>query len=125
MNELAPGWLAQVERGPDWLFVRLERPGLEAEDSPPLAEALWELLERHFVHRLVVEMDQVEYLQSAMIGQLVLLHKRLYNAGGILRLCGLSASNQEVLHSLRLDGRFPHYADREEAVMGYRPTQPR
>ena len=124
MNE-SPQVGRVVDRGPDWLFVRLQRPDLNAADAPPLAAALWELLERHLTHRLVLEMDEVEYLYSDMVGQLVQLHKRLHNAGGVLRICGLSPANQEVLRSLRLDGRLPNYCDREEAVMGFRPPQPR
>lgn len=125
MVELARGWLADIERGPDWLFVRLQKPEFEADDAPALADSLWELLEQHFMHRLVIEMDQIEWLQSYLVGQLVLLHRRACNTGGIVRLCGLSQANREVLHSLRLDNRFPYFTDREEAVLGYLPTQPR
>lgn len=125
MNELAPGWLAAVERGPDWLFVRLQRPDLMAVDTPQLADALWDLLQRHFMNRMVLELDDIEYLYSDVVAQLVKLHKRLRNADGVLRICGLSPSNQEVLQSSGLDGRLPNYGDREEAVMGYRPAQPR
>ncbi|MBX3411434.1 MAG: STAS domain-containing protein [Pirellulales bacterium] len=125
MVELARGWLADIERGPDWLFVRLQKPEFAADDAPPLADSVWELLEQHFVHRVVVEMDQIEWLQSYLVGQLVLLHRRATQHGGIVRLSGLSPANRDILAGLRLENRFPYYANRDDAVLGYLPKQPR
>ena len=124
MIEIAPGWMLQVERGPDWLFVRLSAPK-DAVEAPPLAERVWGMLEHTLTDRVVLEMDEVEILRSYLIGQLVLLHKRLCAHGGVMRLCGLSAQAQESLHAARLDGRFPNFATRGEAVRGDRPRQPR
>jgi anti-anti-sigma regulatory factor len=64
-------------------------------------------------------------LSSSLLGQLVMLHKRLYTQGGVLRLCGLSPDQQQVICSSRLEGRFPAYQNREQAVWGHRPAQPR
>lgn len=130
-QELVIGWEATIERGPDWLFLRLmdrsgEHGGLGNEECADLAESVWEQIQQHFVTRVVLELDGVEMLHSRLIGQLVLLHKRLVAHGGILRICGLSPANEEALHSCRLDTRLPNYADRGEAVRGFlRPRQPR
>lgn len=118
MIEIAPGWELDVDRGPDWLFVKLRNPDQNGTHSPMLAEALWTLLKQHVTDRLVLELDQVAVLYTYLIGQLVLLHKRLSVSGGAMRLCGLSPHNQEVLRFCRLDDRFPAYGTREDAVMG-------
>jgi len=126
MLQIAPGWQLEVERGPDWLFVRIRRPVAEADESPPLADRIWWLLEEHFTRRLILELDELDVLCSYLIGQLVLLHKRIVVHGGMLRLCGLSKNNQQVLRMSRLAGRFPTYPDRRAAVMGRAtPRQPR
>lgn len=125
MVQIAEGWELDVERGPDWLFVRPHFLRSHAADSPPLAEMIWSLLEQNFTTRLVLEMDQVPFLHSYLIGQLVWLHKRIVSHGGLMRISGLSAPNQDVLRICQLDSRFPQYSSREDAVMGYRPTQPR
>ncbi len=125
MVTLASGWHFTVDRGPDWLFVRLIPPDNPLEDSAGLADELWKLLQQQFVHRLVLEMDQVRLLGSSLLGQLVLLHKRIHTHGGLMRLCGLAAQNADVLRASRLDSRFPNYAGREQAVLGHRPHQPR
>jgi anti-anti-sigma factor len=95
--------------------------GREAE----LANQVWGLLEQSTTHRLVLEMDDIELLASSIIGQLILLQKRIASQGGLMRICGLSASNQRALETCRLGGYLPQYQDRTEAVMGARPKQPR
>ncbi len=119
------GWQLEVDRGPDWVFVRL-RPRDDGEiDDFMLAEKIWEILEQSFTYRLVLELDNVEILRSYLIAQLVLLSKRINSHGGMLRLCGLTSANQEVVHVCRLDGCLPNYDNRGEAVMGHRPVRPR
>ena len=117
-------WGVDVERGPDWLFVRLHPPAVAGVPSMALAEDIWSTIQQHMVHRLVLEMDDVPLLSSHLLGQLLMLHKRIHEAGGIMRLCGLNEQNEQVLRIARLDSRLPHYGHREEAVRGY-PTQPR
>ena len=120
------GWEMDVDRGPDWIFVRL-RPALhDGTDEFSLANKIWSLLEQCFTYRLVLELDRVELLQSSLIAQFVLLSKRIHSHGGLLRLCRLSPANQQVLHVCRLDGCLPNYDNRGDAVMGaHLPTQPR
>lgn len=127
MIQITPGWALHVERGPEWLFVRVEAPAHGGIDAPPLAQSLWSLLESHFTYRVVVELQDLRLLDSYLVGQLVLLHKRIHSHGGVLRLCGLSEHNQQVLRDCQLGGRLPHYGNREEAIWGslYRPLQPR
>ena len=105
----------EVVRGPDWLFVRL-RP--EREQMHHLAERLWALLNKHFVYRLVLEMDEVEFLPSVMLGQLVMLQKRILQHGGALRLCGMTPSCREALHFCRLDHTLLNFESRADAVRG-------
>ena len=122
MSHVACDWPLEVERGPDWLFVRMHPPQ-DADLEPDLAGTVWDLLEKHFTYRVVLEMDDVEMLSSHMIGQLILLQKRIHQQGGVLRLCGLREQALESLHLCRLDGGLPNYRDREHAVMGSRPMR--
>jgi anti-anti-sigma factor len=107
-----------VDRGPDWLLVKVRRLEIDDSDPPPLAEQLWALAQKHFTYRLVLELDRVHVLNSYLIGQLIQLYKRIREHDGVLRLCGLSPYNRRVLHTCALDDRFPAFENREEAVMG-------
>ena len=65
MEEVCEDWGVDVDRGPDWLFVRL-RPG--TQEPADMADKLWNLADRHFVYRLVLEMDQLNVLPSRLMG---------------------------------------------------------
>jgi len=119
MQAMAPGCDLHVERGPDWLLVRVQSLDLAESETPPLAEHLWSLLEQHFTYRLVLELDAVEVLNSHLVGQLIKLYRRIEEHDGVMRLCGLSPHNRQVLHACRLDERLLPYEDREEAVLGH------
>ena len=114
--------LEVVDRGPDWLFVRL-RP--DYENLSGVADRLWTLMNQQFIHRLVLEMDEVDFLPSVLMGQLVMLHKRVLQCGGALRLCGLNEQCLEALHICRLDQALPHFECREAAVHGTHMGHPK
>jgi len=112
----------EVVRGPDWLFVRLRTDPLRLDD---VAERLWALLNKHFVYRLVLEMDEIEFLPSVLMGQLVMLQKRVLQHDGALRLCGLSPQCEEALRMCRLDHALAHFDTRADAVRGGALAKPR
>ena len=125
MHASTAGLSFDVDRGPDWIFVRMSPPEESAVETPQLAEAVWALLEQNFTYRVVLELDRIQLLRSYMVGQLIMLAKRVHTHGGVLRICGLSHVNEEVLRCCQLGGQLPNYRDRSEAVMCSRPTQPR
>ncbi len=114
-----------VDRGPDWLFVHVQRPNSDRLDPIPMADAVWDVVEQHFTYRVVLELGDLPILHSHLIGQLILLGKRISNHGGVLRICGLSAHNQMALAACRLDSNLPNFANRTDAVLGQRAPKPR
>ncbi len=125
MLQVAPGWSVDMQRGPDWLYVRLRVTESQGSDVTGLAESIWGLLRREFTHRLVLELDELTCFPSALMGELVRLYELIQAHDGLMRLCGLSQSNLDVLQLTRLESSFPHYESREDAVMGIRRSKPR
>ena len=130
MIEMETGWTLEVERGPDWLFIKLGcEPGAlhdaDGSNTEGLADRIWSLYEQHFARRLVVECDRIELLHSRVLAELIAVHRRVTRQGGVMRICGLSPLNQQVLHSAHLDNYLHSYATRAEAVLTSRPLQPR
>ena len=118
-------WQLEVERGPNWLFIRVIPPDdtFSSHGDSPEPELLgptWTLLEQHFTYRVVLELDDVLLLSSQQIGELIVLEKRIRERGGLLKLCGLSAAAQQSLRLCRLGSQFHNHCDREEAVLGVR-----
>jgi hypothetical protein len=128
---VAREWKLDVERGPDWLFVRLRHVGLRPLAPAVLAEEVWALMEQNMAHRLVLEMDEVDALDGELVEQLIALEGRIAAVDGKMRLCGLNRKAQEALKVCLADGDEPGtrvacFRDREEAVMGQpRPRLPR
>lgn len=124
MLTLAPGWELEVGRGPNWLFVRIRNQDPDSEEIPDLADRIWDLLQQHLTTRVVLELDGLGLLRSELIGELIRLHRRISQHGGLLRVCGLSAENRRILERCGLADWFPVYECREDAVLA-RPSKPR
>lgn len=118
------GWDFEIQRGPDWLFVRPRRVS-EFEGGDGFAEQVWGLLEQQFTHRLVLELGDIDDINSQLVGQLVWLYERIHAHDGLMRICGLSDKAAEVLSACQLQGHFPRYHTREDAVMGVAHVKPR
>jgi anti-anti-sigma regulatory factor len=125
MLATAPGCELHVQRGPDWLLVRVKNLDLSEDDVPTLAARLCSLLEQHFTYRLVLELDDVPVLNGLLIGQLLQLYRWIEAHEGVMRVCGLSPENREVLHACHLDERLLPYQGPEEAIMGRPHPRPR
>ena len=111
--DLFDGWRATFEPGADWLYVRLHPPGGPGQFD--LAVGLWNEIARRDDYEVVLEMDEIAFLPSAVMGEIVRLHKRIAMAGGRLRLSGLQEHPREAIHLTRLDEMMPIYADRAAA----------
>lgn len=106
-----------VDRGPNWLLVKLRTKKSPQVEVPQFAEKLWSIASRHFIYRLVLELDELEDLPSSMMGQLVLLQERLAQCGGALRICGLSPECEVTLLNCQLESTLPNHTSRKNAVM--------
>ncbi len=103
-----------VERGPDWLFVRLEPAG--GGQRANLADSVWETIQEHGASRVVLELDRVECVDESLRGAIAELGSRLRDAGGLIRICGLSEPELVWLRSLPAAAAVPHFGSRAEAV---------
>lgn len=113
-----PDWGVAVERGPDWLFLRLhdDESGSSAGDRQPLAERLWSMIRVNRAHRVVLELDRVEAVDDMLIGAIADVGTRVRDDGGLVRVCGLSKPNLERLQSSGCLAGLAHFATRTAAV---------
>ena len=75
-------WGLEVDRGPDWLFVKVRVPKRYRGEDPPLADLVWEQLQQHFVYRLALELDYVVGHAQPLLGQLLVLQKESWSTTG-------------------------------------------
>ena len=55
--DLAPGWKTELDRGPDWLFVRLFGPDSDDADATGVAESLCMMMQQELKGRLLLELE--------------------------------------------------------------------
>ena len=112
------GFNLSVDRGPNWLFVKLRPKRRFQARLSRVADQLWSIATRHFIYRVVLELEELNTLPANMIEQLVLLQERLVQCDGALRICGLSPGCSEKLREQEPDVALPSYATRQAAVLG-------
>jgi anti-sigma B factor antagonist len=69
--------------------------------------------------KVVLQLEEVRYIDSGGLGALVRLFGVLQNAGGDLKLCQLPPFLLQVLQVTNLLGIFPSYASESEAIQAF------
>ncbi len=118
MLATAAGYEFDVDRGPDWLWIRIRSVETGSLPAASLAEQLKELVENHFIYRIVLELHRLPELSSQLIGELVQLDRYIQKHDGVLRICGLSPEGRAMLEMCGLDDLCLAYETREEAILG-------
>ena len=70
--------------------------------------------------RLVLDLGEVTYIDSAALGEVVRAMKRAREAGGDLRLCGLGGDVLGIFETTGLSKAIAAYPTREEALASWR-----
>jgi len=126
MLELAPGWKAETDRGPGWLFMRLHGPENGDASNLNLAKRVLDLMSQNLTDRVVLELDCLQTLRSGLLSELLQVQKGVANRHGVFRICGLTRDSQEVMKVTHLESEIDSYENRHDAVMAHhRPGNPR
>lgn len=105
-----------VGRGPNWLFIRVE-PG----STRRLSDRVWDMAQRHFVTRVLLEIEAPWEASQELADEMRRLCQRLTRQGGVLRLSGLPDDVAEALLEAAHCGRLAHDATPHDAVVGPQP----
>jgi anti-sigma B factor antagonist len=74
---------------------------------------------RQLKKRVVLQLAEVDYIDSAGLGALVRIFGQLRVGGGGLKLCELSPFVLKVLQATHLLGTMPNYASEKEAIEAF------
>jgi anti-sigma B factor antagonist len=97
--------------------VRL-RGRLDAQSATSLKE-LWRNYDEQGQHNILLDLHQVEFIDSIGISTLVSGLKQFRARGGDLRLIGLQPSARAVFELMMLDRVFEIFETPEEALKGF------
>ncbi len=114
----ARNWGLHVERGPNWLFIRVQRCPDQWGEVGVLAECVVQALDQHMVNRVVLELRDVGCSCERLVAEVQRLDAWLQRRHGVLRICGVPARYIRQLRHTHFTDRYPLYEDREDAVWG-------
>lgn len=75
------------------------------------------------LQNIVLNLADVDYIDSTGLGTLVICFTGLQKAGGSLRLCNLNKRNLELLVLTKLSTVFQLYNDEQDAVNSFFPNR--
>ncbi len=81
---------------------------------------LTDMVQKGGVTKMLINMNNVRYLSSAVLGKLISLHKALVERKGKLKLCGVAPVIYEVFEITRLNRVFDMHKTEEEAIEAFR-----
>ena len=73
----------------------------------------------HWTKRLIVNMSEVAFMDSAGLELLVRHHRQFDSHGLIIKLCALTETTQKILSLTRLLRRFDTYPDTTTAIRSF------
>lgn len=91
---------------------------LEETEIQRLEDSIMPLVEQAEQITLVLDFSNVSFLSSTMLGVLIRISKKVYERGGKLGLCGISARIYEIFKITRLNKIFDIYENADKALSG-------
>lgn len=92
-------------------------PRLTDEDNiDQLGQEMFALAEQFNFRSVVLNIESVEYLTSAVLGKMISLHRKLHRYEGKLVICGVCTAVAEILKSSRLEEYFNIASDVDAAI---------
>jgi anti-anti-sigma factor len=109
-------WL-EVEQTGDVTVVRFTHRGvLMGEAVELVGEQLLSLVEDEGRRHLVLNLGNVRSMDSAMLGKLLMLNKRVLASNGRLKLCQVTSELYEVFEAAKLPQLVGIYDEEQDAL---------
>jgi anti-sigma B factor antagonist len=85
-----------------------------------VGDALFDLVDKQYKTKLLLNFENVEYLSSAALGKLITLNKRIKEENGELKLCNIIPEIYEVFRITKLNRLFEIFDDMEQALRRFK-----
>ena len=85
-----------------------------------VGDELFDLVDKQYKTRLLLNFENVEYLSSAALGKLITLNKRVKEENSELKLCNIIPEIYEVFRITKLNRLFEIYEEMEQALRRFK-----
>jgi anti-sigma B factor antagonist len=111
----------KIETIGDVTIVAVNENKLEANNADAFREAIAPVLKD--CRKLVIDLDQVRFVDSRGCGAILSCLKQIAPAGGDLKLCGATPAVRKVFDLIRMDRICQIVNTRDEAVEAFRGSK--
>ena len=119
MAESASRLISRVQNGVT-IVQFTDAKVIDQRNINEIGAELTEMVEKGGALQVLINMANVRYLSSAVLGKLISLHKALITRKGVLKLCNIAPPIYEVFEITRLTKVFDIYKTEEEALNAFR-----
>ena len=91
-------------------------PVIDAVEFDRINESVLELIDGRTAQPWIVDLAQVDYLGSAMLGLMVNVRQRIKSGGGKLALCNVSPRLLAIIRACSMDRLFKIARNRPDAI---------
>lgn len=88
---------------------------LDVAVSAELEDQLMKAVEEHSIERLILNMENVEYMSSSGFRVAIALLRKLTDKGGVLKICSLKPAVKRIFDVIELTSLFEIFDTEEEA----------
>jgi hypothetical protein len=116
-----------VEYTDDVFCVHLKNPQLQEPEVHEFADELVSLVADEDCRKLVLALgpEAPQLIYSVFMGKLLMVRRRIQDAGGALKLCDVPPTVRSVFDALQLTQYFEFHADRAAAVAAFAQPSPK
>ena len=103
-------------RGEVTIITFVDKKILDETNIQDIGDELFELVEKHYKIKLLLNFESVEYLSSAALGKLITLNKKVKAENGKLKLCAVRPQIYDVFKITKLNKLFEIHDTEERAL---------
>jgi anti-sigma B factor antagonist len=111
--------LAVREVGPVTVVRFVNRRIWDEANVQEIGQELFQLVDEQRRDRLLLNFAEVDFLTSAALGKLIMLHRKLKALGGTMRLCEVRPVVYEVFAITRLNELFGIHDNETDALAAF------
>lgn len=95
--------------------------GLNADNAGEFVDQIAKLVDAG-IRKMIIDCSGLTYISSSGLGTLVMLHRRMSDLGGDVKVAGLTGMVAQALSLTRLDRLLQIYPDVNRARLAFRPA---
>ena len=92
---------------------------VDSANIEEMGDELSAIVDKDKMNQVLLNFESVEFLSSAALNKLIMIHRKVQQAGGNLRLCELREEIKEVFTITRLDRVFDIRKTESDALKAF------